>query len=101
MVWIQLLLSTQPLTGMRLAKEPDEFVKLLQQTKIEAAAAFGNDGVYLEKFIQNSRHIKFQVLADKYGNVMHFGERDCSIQRMEDLIAMPISHIWSELTSKL
>lgn len=67
--------------GMRLAKERDEFVKLLQQAKSEAAAAFGNDGVYLEKYIQNPRHIEFQVLADKYGNVVHFGERDCSIQR--------------------
>ncbi|CAN1185762.1 Biotin carboxylase 1, chloroplastic [Linum perenne] len=67
--------------GMRLAKEPDEFVKLLQQAKSEAAAAFGNDGVYLEKYVQNPRHIEFQVLADKYGNVIHFGERDCSIQR--------------------
>ncbi|KAJ8444912.1 hypothetical protein Cgig2_015258 [Carnegiea gigantea] len=67
--------------GMRLAKDPNEFVKLLQQAKSEAAAAFGNDGVYLEKYIQNPRHIEFQVLADKYGNVVHFGERDCSIQR--------------------
>ncbi|XP_042056563.1 biotin carboxylase 2, chloroplastic-like [Salvia splendens] len=67
--------------GMRLAKERDEFVKLMQQAKSEAAAAFGNDGVYLEKYIQNPRHIEFQVLADKYGNVVHFGERDCSIQR--------------------
>ncbi|URE33601.1 RanBP2-type zinc finger protein, partial [Musa troglodytarum] len=67
--------------GMRLAKEPEEFVKLLQQAKSEAAAAFGNDGVYLEKYIENSRHIEFQVLADKFGNVVHFGERDCSIQR--------------------
>ncbi|KAK6941217.1 Biotin carboxylase-like, N-terminal domain [Dillenia turbinata] len=67
--------------GMRLAKQPDEFLKLLQQAKSEAAAAFGNDGVYLEKYIQNPRHIEFQVLADKFGNVVHFGERDCSIQR--------------------
>ncbi|XP_047969487.1 biotin carboxylase 1, chloroplastic-like [Salvia hispanica] len=67
--------------GMRLAKERDEFVKLMQQAKSEAAAAFGNDGVYLEKYIQNPRHIEFQVLADKFGNVVHFGERDCSIQR--------------------
>ncbi|KAI3498028.1 hypothetical protein L1887_33728 [Cichorium endivia] len=67
--------------GMRLAKERDEFVKLLQQAQSEAAAAFGNDGVYLEKYIQNPRHIEFQVLADKFGNVVHFGERDCSIQR--------------------
>eukprot|EP00268_Persea_americana_P030647 TRINITY_DN296_c0_g1_i4.p1 TRINITY_DN296_c0_g1~~TRINITY_DN296_c0_g1_i4.p1 ORF type:complete len:526 (-),score=109.51 TRINITY_DN296_c0_g1_i4:196-1773(-) len=67
--------------GMRLANEPHEFVKLLQQAKSEAAAAFGNDGIYLEKYIKNPRHIEFQVLADKYGNVVHFGERDCSIQR--------------------
>ncbi|CAF2051511.1 unnamed protein product [Brassica rapa] len=67
--------------GMRLANEPSEFVKLLQQAKSEAAAAFGNDGVYLEKYVQNPRHIEFQILADKFGNVVHFGERDCSIQR--------------------
>eukprot|EP01018_Ginkgo_biloba_P014856 Gb_20361 [translate_table: standard] len=67
--------------GMRLANEPEEFVKLLQQAKSEAGAAFGNDGVYLEKYIKNPRHIEFQVLADKYGNCVHFGERDCSIQR--------------------
>ncbi|KAF8400164.1 hypothetical protein HHK36_013460 [Tetracentron sinense] len=67
--------------GMRLAKAPGEFVKLLQQAKSEAAAAFGNDGVYLEKCIQNPRHIEFQVLADMFNNVVHFGERDCSIQR--------------------
>ncbi|XP_050373066.1 biotin carboxylase 1, chloroplastic [Argentina anserina] len=67
--------------GMRLAKEPGEFVKLLQAAKSEAAAAFGNDGVYLEKYVVNPRHIEFQVLADMYGNVVHFGERDCSIQR--------------------
>ncbi|KAL5563664.1 hypothetical protein UlMin_033411 [Ulmus minor] len=64
-----------------LAKEPDEFVKLLQQAKSDAAAAFGKDGVYLEKYVQNPRHIEFLVLADKYGNVVQFGELDCSIQR--------------------
>lgn len=67
--------------GMRLANEPGEFVRLLQQARSEAGAAFGNDGVYLERFIKNPRHIEFQVLADKYGNCIHLGERDCSIQR--------------------
>ncbi|KAJ3676293.1 hypothetical protein LUZ60_003705 [Juncus effusus] len=67
--------------GMRLATTPNDFVMLLEQAKTEAGAAFGNDGVYLEKYIQNPRHIEFQVLADKYGNVVHYGERDCSIQR--------------------
>ena len=47
----------------------------------EAQAAFGNPGIYLEKFVENPRHIEFQILADSYGNVVHLGERDCSIQR--------------------
>lgn len=67
--------------GMRLVHSEDEFVASFQAAKGEAEAAFGNGGVYIEKFIERPRHIEFQVLADNYGNVIHLGERDCSIQR--------------------
>ncbi len=67
--------------GMRLVRSEDEFVVSFQAAKGEAEAAFGNGGVYIEKFIERPRHIEFQVLADNYGNVIHLGERDCSIQR--------------------
>ncbi len=67
--------------GMRLVREESEFVRMFQAAQGEAEAAFGNGGVYLEKFIERPRHIEFQILADNYGNVIHLGERDCSIQR--------------------
>lgn len=67
--------------GMRLVRTLDELPSLLQAAQGEAEAAFGNSGVYLEKFIERPRHIEFQILADHYGNVVHLGERDCSIQR--------------------
>ncbi len=67
--------------GMRLARQESELVKLFFAAQGEAEAAFGNPGVYLEKFIEKPRHIEFQILADSYGNVIHLGERDCSIQR--------------------
>lgn len=67
--------------GMRLVREPSELPKLFSAAQGEADAAFGNPGVYLEKFIEKPRHIEIQILADNYGNVIHLGERDCSIQR--------------------
>jgi acetyl-CoA carboxylase, biotin carboxylase subunit len=67
--------------GMRLVKEPSELPKLFSAAQGEADAAFGNPGLYLEKFIERPRHIEIQILADNYGNVIHLGERDCSIQR--------------------
>lgn len=67
--------------GMRLVKEQKDFLPLLNAAQQEAQAAFGNGDVYIERYVQNPRHIEFQVLADKYGNVIHLGERDCSIQR--------------------
>jgi acetyl-CoA carboxylase biotin carboxylase subunit len=67
--------------GMRLVKEESELSRLFLAAQGEAEAAFGNSGVYLEKFLIAPRHIEFQILADSYGNVVHLGERDCSIQR--------------------
>jgi acetyl-CoA carboxylase, biotin carboxylase subunit len=67
--------------GMRLVREPEELNKLFLAAQGEADAAFGNPGLYLERFIQKPRHIEFQILADSYGHVIHLGERDCSIQR--------------------
>lgn len=67
--------------GMRFVRDQSELSRLFQAARGESEAAFGNAGVYLEKFIERPRHIEFQILADSYGNVIHLGERDCSIQR--------------------
>lgn len=67
--------------GMRVAQDDASLKVGLQQAQTEAKAAFGNAGVYLEKFIDRPRHIEVQVIADKHGNVVHLGERDCSVQR--------------------
>ena len=67
--------------GMRVANNIDEFNNAYETAKSEAINAFGDGTMYLEKYIINPKHIEFQILADKYGNVVHLGERDCSIQR--------------------
>ncbi|MCM3637443.1 acetyl-CoA carboxylase biotin carboxylase subunit [Sporosarcina luteola] len=73
--------------GIRVARDEEELAKGIKITQKEAAAAFGNPGVYLEKYIEEFRHVEVQVLADKHGNTIHFGERDCSIQRrMQKLV---------------
>lgn len=73
--------------GIRVAMNEEELIKGLKITQKEAAAAFGNPGVYLEKFIEVFRHVEVQVIADKHGNTIHLGERDCSIQRrMQKLV---------------
>lgn len=73
--------------GIRVARSEEELVKGIEITQKEAAAAFGNPGVYLEKFIEYFRHCEIQVLADSYGNVVHLGERDCTVQRrMQKLV---------------
>jgi len=67
--------------GMRIAQNPKELAKSIQAAQSEAQAAFGNSEIYLEKYVEEPRHIEFQILADKHGNVIHLGERDCSLQR--------------------
>jgi acetyl-CoA carboxylase, biotin carboxylase subunit len=67
--------------GMRLAERKEDFLRLLRAAQGEAQAAFGNGACYIERYVVNPRHIEFQVLCDKHGNVVHLGERDCSIQR--------------------
>ncbi|MFH1826273.1 MAG: acetyl-CoA carboxylase biotin carboxylase subunit [bacterium] len=67
--------------GMRLAWEKDEFIHLMRTARSEAEVAFGNPEVYIEKYIEEPRHIEVQLMADEHGNVIHLGERDCSIQR--------------------
>lgn len=67
--------------GMRIIRSEDELPNLFHAAQSEAAAAFGNGNLYMERYIERPRHIEFQVLADEHGNVMNLGERECSIQR--------------------
>lgn len=67
--------------GMRIVQSPGEFESLFETAKKEALNSFGSGEMYVEKYIPQARHVEFQILADQYGNVIHLGERDCSIQR--------------------
>ncbi|MFN3134005.1 MAG: acetyl-CoA carboxylase biotin carboxylase subunit [Candidatus Kryptonium sp.] len=67
--------------GMRMVNDESELENAWQTARTEAESAFGNPAVYIEKFIERPRHIEIQILADEHGNVIHLGERDCSIQR--------------------
>lgn len=78
--------------GMKIARSRAEVTEAYEIAKREAGIAFGNDVVYLEKFLENPRHIEFQVIADQYGNAVHLGERDCSLQRRNQ-------KIWEEAPS--
>ncbi|MBE9604059.1 acetyl-CoA carboxylase biotin carboxylase subunit [Acetobacteraceae bacterium H6797] len=67
--------------GMKVARGPEELEEAWRVARAEAKAAFGDDAVYMEKYLDRPRHIEMQVMADTHGNVVHFGERDCSLQR--------------------
>ncbi|MBC8312845.1 MAG: acetyl-CoA carboxylase biotin carboxylase subunit [Candidatus Cloacimonetes bacterium] len=67
--------------GMRVVRKKEELISSLKQARNEAESAFGNSAVFIEKFLESPRHIEFQILADNFGNVIHLGERECSVQR--------------------
>ncbi len=79
--------------GMRVVREEKELAGALELARSEAASSFSDDRVYLEKYILNPRHVEVQILADTHGNVVHLGERECSIQRQapEDHRGVPVA----------
>ncbi|MDR2781020.1 MAG: acetyl-CoA carboxylase biotin carboxylase subunit [Holosporaceae bacterium] len=78
--------------GMKVAHTEADFAEAYETARREAGVAFGNDSVYLEKYLSNPRHIEFQIMVDKFGNYVHLGERDCSLQRRNQ-------KIWEEALS--
>ena len=89
--------------GMRVVWQEDEIEKAYTTAKIEAAASFKNDGIYMEKFVEEPRHIEIQVAGDQYGNVCHLSERDCSIQRRHQKLVeeSPSPFMTPELRQKM
>ncbi len=89
--------------GMRVVRQESELINSINLTRAEAANAFKNDQVYMEKFLENPRHIEFQVLADEHGNAIHLGERDCSLQRRHQKVIeeAPAPRLPSELRMKI
>jgi acetyl-CoA carboxylase biotin carboxylase subunit len=89
--------------GMRVVWEDSEMEKAYNNAKAEAAASFKNDGIYMEKFVEEPRHIEIQVAGDSYGTICHLGERDCSIQRRHQKLVeeSPSPFMTSELRKKM
>lgn len=89
--------------GMRIAHNDIRLVSVLMTCQAEAEAAFGSPDVYIEKYVSNPRHVEFQIVADKYGHVVHLGERDCTIQRRHQklLEESPSPAIDSKLRKKM
>ena len=89
--------------GMRVVHTEAALIHAVHTTRSEAAAAFGNPEVYMEKFLENPRHIEIQIMADHHGNVIHLGERDCSMQRRHQKVLeeAPAPHITEKLRDRV
>ncbi|MFN3589844.1 MAG: acetyl-CoA carboxylase biotin carboxylase subunit [Spirosomataceae bacterium] len=89
--------------GMRIINNDSEFQKAWDDAKMESGAAFGNDGLYLEKFVEEPRHIEIQIVGDQFGKVCHLSERDCSIQRRHQKLVeeTPSPILTQELREKM
>lgn len=89
--------------GMRVVWEEKDFEKALQMAKSEAGSSFGNGDVYIEKFVEKPRHVEIQIMGDSQGNVYHYGERDCSVQRRHQKLIeeSPSPAIDSEIRNKM
>jgi len=89
--------------GMRVAYNREELEKAIRTAQKEAETAFGNPGVYLEKYLEEPRHVEIQIMADRHGNVVHLGERDCSVQRRHQKLIeeAPCPVITPELREKM
>ena len=89
--------------GMRVSYGEDDFASNFQNAQMESVKGFSDDTMYIERFVERPRHIEFQILADKYGNVIHLGERDCSIQRRHQklLEEAPSAAISEELRERM
>jgi acetyl-CoA carboxylase biotin carboxylase subunit len=89
--------------GMRIITKEEDFEGLWNSAKQEAKASFGNDGIYIEKYLEEPRHIEFQIVGDQYGRVIHLSERDCSIQRRHQKLVeeSPSPFLDQELREKM
>lgn len=89
--------------GIRVVKDLDEFKHNYEAAKSEAMACFGDDRIYIEKYIENPRHIEFKIIADEYGNIIHLGERECSLQKNNQKVLeeAPSTFLNKELREKM
>ena len=89
--------------GMRISESPEDFMENFNTAQMESVRSFGDDTMYIERYVRNPKHIEFQIIADKFGNVVQLGERDCSIQRHHQKVIeeSPCAILTQELRRKM